>query len=149
VQARNRPIFSKADDIDPTPKNLAARQTTASFTDGGPVTFSGANADAVAEGCYVIISADPGGSGRPEGYMNGRIYRVGVRDETNANQYDLIPGSEFLTDPGPDGDFSTNGDNITALNNVPVLIVGKGFVGSEPEGTAMDVSVYTTYIKVN
>jgi type II secretory pathway pseudopilin PulG len=151
VAARNRSIFSKADDVDLTPKNLAAREATGTFavdatTGVSSVTLTGADAGAAAEGGYVIVSADTS-SGVP-GWMNGRIYRLGVRDAAPTPiKFDLVPGSDFQKDPGPDGEIG-NADDIASISG-SVLLVGRGYVDGQFEGPAMDVSVFTTYVKVN
>jgi hypothetical protein len=84
--------------------------------------------------------------------MSGRVYRIGVRDAANPDRYGMVPGGEFKKDSGVDGVLLTS-DDVIDLQNVPVLVVGKGYAyqpGNPPqlEGPAMDISVYTTFVKV-
>ncbi len=145
LQSRNKPTFTQEDIAT---RNLAARRAKATFATGAQCEIT-TNPQYAAEGAYVIVSQDPGVSGRrPEGWMNGRVYRLGTREPTDPNKYDLVPGSDFQTDPGPDGKYG-NADDVSTLNNVEVVIVGPGFLNGAPEGSAMDVSAFTSYVKVS
>ena len=150
VQVRNASTFVAADASNAT-ANLMPRPVTVTIANGASglpdlITFTGGQQGAVAEGTYVVISADAGSAG----WMNGRIYRVGVAT-TTANQWELTPGFDFNIDSGPDGVAST-ADDVNGITGAAAYIVGKGFVDPATatyEGPAMDISVYTGYVPAN
>jgi prepilin-type N-terminal cleavage/methylation domain-containing protein len=128
----------------------------------------GPGAGAVAEGCFLIIANDnlEKQAGRnptsipPEariGWMNGRIYRVG--NNVGGNSWDLMPGSDFSTDPGPDGQLesptSSPMDDVRNLddNDVDAFVVGRTLVPGTGgtatyDGPAQDVAIYTTFVQL-
>jgi hypothetical protein len=113
----------------------------------------------VAEGCYVIIANDPGQliPSAPIGTLtpvlhtaNGYVYRVGLpRPDMAPNRWELMPGNDMK---------GTIGYKPTYLAS-PILayIVGRGYTNPDPKnpdtmtptGPAMDVAVYTTFVRVN
>lgn len=124
--------------------------------------FSGPAAGAVAEGAYFIIANDnldpkagntnPPQPWRREGWMNGRMYRVANR--VNGNVWDLMPGSDFTPDAGPDGQFATGAksDDVNEIGPRPAdaFVVGRTYVGGDKfDGPAQDVAVYTTFIQLS
>jgi hypothetical protein len=120
------------------------------------VTVTAGAADAVAEGSFLII-ADDGLTGAQEGWMNGRIFRIGNPDADTAaaNDWLLATGSEFLRDPGPNGLLETGAgtDDVDALGGAIGFVVGRGYddpaaAGSPLQGLAQDVAAYTTFINV-
>lgn len=116
--------------------NLQARQTSVSLQDGGnpgidTITFSGTNLGAAAEGAYVIIK---------DTANVGRIFRVG-NATGNLNEYELMPGSDMEEDDG--SNFSATAYVVGRTTRNPTV------VNPTFEGPAMDIGIYTTFVKVN
>jgi prepilin-type N-terminal cleavage/methylation domain-containing protein len=133
------------------------------------------SAQAAVEDGYVVISHDQI-SGPGAGRMNGRIYRIGTRRSdldsnttyfpamTTSIVFELVPGSDFTPDPGPDNQFGTADDilDIGLTSTTPVntpaeaFVIGRGFhnnyslVGAPfYDGPSMALGAYTTFVKVN
>jgi hypothetical protein len=114
----------------------------------------GSQSGAVAEGCFVIISADniphtpPGRAGR----MNGKVYRISRR--VSGDTWELMPGYEFVPDPGIDGRFGTADDIRDGFGQMPypaaAFVLGRTFNPDTRtyEGPAQDVALYTTFIQM-
>ncbi|HWP39526.1 MAG TPA: hypothetical protein VNL70_01280, partial [Tepidisphaeraceae bacterium] len=121
------------------------------------------NVDALVEGAYVIVSDDmlrnlslsstPAEFDPNRGRFNGRIYRIGVqRADLGPNFWELAPGSDFVSEPDPDG-----GGPLTAINGfdaVNAFIIGRGYTNpADPRqghsGPSMAISAYTTFVRVN
>ncbi|MBC7784698.1 MAG: hypothetical protein H7144_12745, partial [Burkholderiales bacterium] len=67
------------------------------------------------------------------GRMNGRIYRIG--NNINGNTWELMPGHEFTTDPGPDGAYALPADLATSDD-----IVSLGITNADKSGFGMPVT---------
>ncbi|MDB5357228.1 MAG: hypothetical protein JWN24_3681 [Phycisphaerales bacterium] len=108
----------------------------------------------VAEGCYVIIADDPGAvSPGPAGTnvlhtANGYVYRVGLpRPNLSPFTWELMSGNDM------------KGASVKPVGRPRPLvayIVGRGYTNPDPNnpdltpsGPAMDVAVYTTFVRVN
>jgi type II secretory pathway pseudopilin PulG len=148
VQVRNASNFTSADVLG-TPANLEPRPVKATIVDGAAgvvdtITFNpGASTKeaAAGDGAFVVIANDSGNGG----WMNGRIYRLGVATGLNANEYELIPGWDFSVDAGPDGTPST-GDDVTGITDADAFIIGRGWDGAAYTGPVMDVAAYTGFV---
>ncbi|MCC7349910.1 MAG: hypothetical protein IT446_05010 [Phycisphaerales bacterium] len=152
MQARTRDQFTVAQDMAVVAPsiycNLQARGVNVSILDGIPdtVTFNGGDFNAVAEGCYLVIAND-NISGPGNGWMNGRVYRVG--SYVGGTTWELMPGNDFSADNGPNGVWNGgSGDDVTTLTNADAFVVGKDISTGSYEGPAQDVAFYTTFISV-
>lgn len=174
VQIRNRSIHQTGTPNDlqaaaaAQPANLQARPVRVEIiNDGAGVgtdliridddTVAGAK-EAAAEGSYLIIR-DDGLAAASAGWMNGRIYRLGIRrtdlDTGNPQHWELAPGFDFNIDPGPNGlPENGAGDDIAGLPNATAWIVGRGYLNPVTgatdgyEGTAREVAAYTTWVNL-
>jgi hypothetical protein len=98
----------------------------------------------VAEGAYVVVSDDTGAASG--GRCNGYVYRVG--NNIGGDTWELAPGNDMK---------SATYRPIDAMGapvQIKVLVVGRGFTdpasgGPGISGPAMDIAVYTTFIRVN
>lgn len=139
TESRNRPIYQPDPDTLPAgsannPVNLQARPlSNVDFTDGNAGidvadVGTSAGANAVATGCYLVVA---------QGANVGRIFRVG--NEIGGGEWELMPGGDMEENDGT----SFSGD---------VFVVGRGAIDPTApsyEGPAMDVGIYTTFVKVN
>jgi type II secretory pathway pseudopilin PulG len=145
VQVRNASTFTAAD-VTGSPANLEPRDVEVSITDGtggavDTIVIAGSNPAAAGDGAFVIISNDTGSGG----WMNGRIYRLGVATGNAPNEYELLPGWDFSPDLGPNG-VSGGGDDVTSINNAAAYIIGRGWDGAAYTGPTMDVAAYTGFV---
>jgi type II secretory pathway pseudopilin PulG len=171
TQVRNRTNFDSTDFLNvsgPTGfqvPNLMARPVRVTLKDGvnGPDTITFAQASGtdyrpfVAEGCYVVIGSDPGILIPPVPYpnntppqvrrtANGYVFRVGLpRPDISPSTWELMPGNDM------------KGASYKPINGaVLAYIVGRGHTNPDPRnpdanpsGPAMDIAVYTTFVRVN
>ena len=159
VQCRNRVDYNSEDIAAPTGEidvtadvtgthppaeqpNLYGRNVTFTITNNGAagehrhdriLDITGDNQfGAVAEGCYVVVGED-GIVGANAGYMNGRLFRVGVRrtdlDPDAAlgagEKWELSAGNDF-TPEDPDGGGPA--PVIDGLDDVLGYVVGREIV---------------------
>ena len=101
--------------------------------------------EAVAEGAYLVVAHDrlpplPSGS-RPtlQGAMNCHVFRIG--NHIAGNTWELSPDGEF--EP-----IKVSNTTINGLSNAEGYVIGRTKVGSNYEGVAQDVAVYTMLIPV-
>ncbi|MDB5174360.1 MAG: hypothetical protein JWN51_3133 [Phycisphaerales bacterium] len=112
----------------------------------------------VAEGCYVVIANDPGvivsnpGNNPPPVLRtaNGYTYRVGLpRPDISPTTWELMPGNDMK---------GASYKPILPANqgNILAYVVGRGYADpganppdTSPTGPAMDIAVYTTFVRVN
>jgi prepilin-type N-terminal cleavage/methylation domain-containing protein len=155
----------------PSQPNLQPKQVNVQFTFNSgtapdTVTFlttnpvEGANAGAVAEGTYLVVSDDGGTTNRtyntgyssttyPNATCNGYIYRIG--NLVSGTTWQLLPGNDIesqLSAPVR----PTNGKMMNAL------IVGRSIhdpgqpfdPSANPyEGLSQDISVYVSFVRIN
>lgn len=166
VQSRITPTFEQAD-LNPVSGNLWARPLPgnpplrANIADSSEtgntylvdlIEFlpNGANdQEAAVEGGYVVIANETTAAGR----TIGQILKLGARRldvDPNGRTWELQPGSDFTVDPGPDG-IRGNSNDIKTITNAEVFIVGRSFnvSNSQYEGSALPISAYSTFVKVN
>ena len=172
VQTRARSRYDNNDTATPGTAghgNLQARPVEVTITKdaGGTGVHWIAFADstvpgaigAVADGAYVVIANDPGKGTSPAGTFNGQVYRLGLQatqvtgnvGELVPNTWTFQPGSEYRTDPGPDGVLGPpSTDDRDIGDDALAYIVGREKEGTGPTytGPAQDVSVYSTFITV-
>lgn len=129
----------------PAYANLQARgvNVTVTNTPINMITFNSGDYNAVAEGCYVVIANDS--TSPSPGWMNGRVYRVGVNQ--GGNTWQLMPGNDFQPDNGPDGVVG-GGNDVADIQNADAFVVGRDISTGSYEGPAQDVAFYTTFISV-
>jgi prepilin-type N-terminal cleavage/methylation domain-containing protein len=143
LQQRNRTVFD-ARDLEGTPANLQPRRVTVRTI---PAASGSPEPDTIAvtvpnqrfdvEGAFVVTAdataADPSGA--------GRIYRLGTyRGPASGG------GELYEVDPGYDVPDSA----LVPVFNGNAWLVGRGFeAGAPPNGPAMDVAFYTTFLTVN
>ncbi|MDB5332182.1 MAG: hypothetical protein JWP03_3333 [Phycisphaerales bacterium] len=159
TQVRNRSTYGPEDFSllgTPAMANLQPRLLGASFTyNSNPsipdqVTFTADGAGPVngpafvAEGAYVVVSDDTGAASG--GGCNGYIYRVG--NNISGDTWELAPGNDMKS--ATFRPINATGGPVT----VKVLVVGRGYAdpasgNTAPTGPAMDIAVYTTFIRVN
>jgi hypothetical protein len=113
------------------------------------------NANAVAEGTYLVVSNDPGNSTPPTVgpvNANGYIYRIG--NYVSGTTWQLIPGNDLQAYPAG----SAGRPTTEATSTIKALIVGRSIhdptqpyvAGSNGyEGLSQDISVYVTFVRIN
>jgi prepilin-type N-terminal cleavage/methylation domain-containing protein len=199
MQSRNQTTYSSApvspsgfSDLDPIPvtgstvslASFEPRFLQAIISDSGDpalpdiIEFTDIGAgmnvlrDAVAEGCFVVVSNDQIQADEPNtphfdpGSANGRIYRVGVRradlDGSGSIAWELMPGHDmFDAEENLPSRTSTRYGASTGLTDhngdppATVFIVGRGFLDISPvppdttfTGFAQDIAVYSTFIRL-
>jgi hypothetical protein len=136
TEVRNAPIYVTDDTVStPGPAvNLQPRVITGVTVEDhypNPDTINvGAsfNVDAAAPGTHVVMATGTG---------SGRIYRIG--NSLGGSLYELIPGSDMQ---------ENDGSSFTGS----AYIVGRGWRNPSDStftGNAMDIGIYTTFVKVN
>ena len=148
---------------------VTALQTGNLFYDSSIASAYSQMINAIAPGCFLVISSDQitdtANAGRATGRMNGRIYRVGeyLGQVGGNDQYNLSPDGDFEVDPGEDGilgnvddirAIGTNapGSNITVNGPAIAFVIGKPMVNRSNvslgfTGPIMDISAYSTFIQ--
>ena len=141
AQQRNGATFDKRDIQGASLVNLLPRRITmqvvpqaANNPDPDTIVIPTSFARFAAEGAYVVTADGALGA--------GRVYRLGAYrgpGGSGGERYDVDPGYDV-----PDAPAGTY--------NGQAWIVGRGFdpnTGNNPNGPAMDVAFYTTYLTVN
>jgi hypothetical protein len=146
ARAREGSVFSRRDVDGGERANLQPRPVTFKLTSDGRgevidqvVEFKGGDAEAAAEGAFLVVADDglpSNGTLGTAGGLNCQIFRLGNRVEGNV--WELAPGSEFGT--------LMIGDQPRGYDAAEGFLVGRAAGPDGFAGLAQDVSAYVMII---